>query len=292
MEFAYMSYVILTDASCDVDVSILKQENLDFLPMEYSLGNAMHSCCPSEASTTRKAFYDGQRQGDLTKTSQISPWEYKTAMIPWLEKGYSVLYLALSGGLSSTCHTAAMVCETLKGQYPDVTILVIDTKAATGGMGILLERAVRNRENGMDLCENAQDLMETIPHLRHWFMVPDLQYLQRGGRVGTVAAAVGTALHICPILQINSNGGLEVIGRARGSHKAIRELVGYYEKNREERSCDPVYIVDADMPEVGDEIKEKLLALYPELMIRRCTLSPVIGAHTGPGMAAIIHIGR
>lgn len=287
-----MPYVILTDAACDVDGSILKQADIGFIPMEYSLGNEMRSCAPPELPTILKAFYDSQRKGDLTKTTQISPLKYEAAMIPWLEKGYSVLYLVLSSGLSSTFDTAVAACGNLGHRYPSATILPLDTRAATGGMGILLERAVRNRKNGMGIRENAADLKETIPYLRHWFLVQDFQYLQRGGRVGAAAAAVGTVFHIRPILRIDESGALLVIGRTRGNHQAMRELIDHYEENRREGASDPVYIVDADALEIGERMKEKLLERHPDLTIRRCTLSPIIGAHTGPGMAAIIHVGK
>lgn len=287
-----MPYVILTDAACDVDDSVLNRADIGFIPMEYSLENEMRTCQPPEPPTIIKSFYDGQRRGDLTKTSQISPWDYEMAMLPWLEKGYSILYLALSGGLSSTCYTADAVCGPLRERFPDAAILVLDTKAATGGMGLLLERAIRNRGIGMDIHKNAEDLREAIPHLHHWFMVQDLQYLQRGGHVSTITAAVGTVLRLCPILQIDTDGALQVIGRVRGTHKAARELVDRYEASCAEQVCDPVYVLDADAPELGDELRERLLNRHPDLTIRRCSLSPIIGAHTGPGMAAIVHLGQ
>ncbi|MBQ7486280.1 MAG: DegV family EDD domain-containing protein [Clostridia bacterium] len=192
-------YVILTDAACDADAAVLKKENISFIPMDYSLGDEMRSCLPPELPAIMKAFYDGQRKGDLTKTSQVSLSSYEAAMLPWLEKGFSILYLALSSCLSSTYQTAATVCELLQERFPNATILAVDTKAATGGMGILLERAIQNREKGLGVCENAMDLMETIPHLHHWFMVQDIQYLHRGGRLGTVTATVGTVFRLRPI---------------------------------------------------------------------------------------------
>lgn len=72
----------------------------------------------------------------------------------------------------------------------------------------------------------------------------------------------------------------------------MKELLMHYEEARNDGSADPVYVVDADAPETGDDLQQKLLRKHPELTIRRCTLSPIIGAHTGSGMAAVIHIGK
>ncbi len=287
-----MDYVILSDAACDLDPAAVKQENLDFIPMDYTRGTETLSHTPGAAPLLLKAFYEGQRKGDLTKTTQISPQRYEAAMRSCLDKGFSVLYLALSGGLSSTFQTAQKVGKELSGLYPEQKIVALDTKAATGGMGILVERAVRNRASGMNIMENALDLTEAIQHIYHWFMVPDLMYLMRGGRISAAAATTGTVFHIRSVLEIDQEGKLKTIGKARGDHKTIRELLEYYEIHHLDNSPDPVYVVDADAPEIGDRIREKLLSRHPELVIRRSTLSPIIGAHTGPGMAAILHIGK
>ena len=286
-----VKYVILTDAACDLDPGVLKTADLAVIPMEYIQQQETRTYDPAE-NCDLKSFYDAQRNGDLTKTSQIAPRTYEKVMRAWMDQGYSILYLALSGGLSSTCQTACMAGEKLHVLYPYLQVIALDTKAATGGMGILVERAVRNREKGMSLSDNAKDLMDAVERLHHWFMVQDLKYLQRGGRVSAAAAAVGTVFQVRPLLKIDEKGKLQTIGKARGTKKAVGELLERYEENRTEDTEDPVYIIDADAPDTGDALEEKLRALHPELTIRRCTLSPIIGSHTGPGMAAIIHIGK
>lgn len=286
-----MNYVILTDSACDLSYDLKGLPDLDFIPMGYLQGGEPYSHMLFADSRAVKEFYSRQREGILAKTSQITSFKYEAVMRSWLDKGCSVLYLALSGGLSSTYQTASLTGIKLQNQYPGLRVIVIDTKAATGGMGILTERALRNRMAGMDIHENAMDLENAVLHLHHWFLVDDLAYLQRGGRISMAAAAVGTLFHVHPILQIDTGGKLKVIGKARGNHKAVRELMEHYEKYRTEDMNDPVYVVDGDAPETGDLIEKKLSKNHPGLIIRRCTLSPVIGAHTGPGLAAIIHIG-
>ncbi len=156
----------------------------------------------------------------------------------------------------------------------------------------MVERAVKNRSAGMSIHENAANLMDAVKHIHHWFMVQDLMYLQRGGRISAATAAAGSVFHIRPILQIDSSGKLQMIRRAHGTNKAVNLLLEYYEENRAAASGDPVYVVDADAPEISEKVSEKLLTAHPELSIRRRSLSPIIGAHTGPGMAAIIHLGK
>lgn len=288
-----MKYLIFADASADIDKNFGDENDIHYIPMEYSLGDDMRTCKGVEPEEIMKAFYNGQRKGDFTKTSQISPYLYREYLEPYFKEGYSVLYLCLSSGLSSTYQSALLAKEELKEDYPDLDFYPIDTLAATGGMGVLAEHAVRNLKAGMTIEENYNDLVKCTANIRHWFMVEDLMYLKRGGRVSATTAVVGSALNIKPILKIDENGKLVTIAKKRGNKAAMGELVELFKNNYDESAKDDVIsIVHADAAEGAEEIKNKLLEIYPGLTIRIGYLSPIIGAHTGPGMIAICHMGK
>jgi len=284
-------YVIAVDASADIDETFFVENNIVLFPMEYSLGEKMISCSEMQSEERLKEFYAAQRNGELTRTSQITPYLYEQYATPYLEKGISVLYLALSSGLSSTYNSACYVAGEMKKKYPGAEFLPFDSLAATGGMGILAERAVRNKQKGMSLHQNFFDLEDAAKHLSHWFLVSDIQYLKRGGRISASAAVIASALAIKPILQIDTEGKLPVIEKVRGTKAAIRDLAKHYEEFREENE-DPVYICHADAQVEADLLEEKIRALTPDVTIRKRYLCPVIGAHTGPGMVSVIHIGK
>lgn len=122
-----MNYMIFVDGSADVDLQAVGEENIKFIPMEYSLAGEMRVCDTMQDRQTLKDFYNGQRRGDLTKTTQISPYMYEEFFAPYMEKGISVLYLALSSGLSSTYNSALMARENLKEKYPDAEFVPVDS---------------------------------------------------------------------------------------------------------------------------------------------------------------------
>lgn len=288
-----MKYLIFADASADIDKAFGEKNEVHYIPMEYSLGESMRTCAGVEPEDVMKAFYDGQRKGDLTKTSQISPYMYKAYLEPYFEKGYSVLYLCLSSGLSSTYQSALLAKEELKDDYPEQDFYPIDSLAATGGMGVLVERAVRNKNAGMSIEDNFNDVVACTKNIRHWFLVEDLMYLKRGGRVSATTAVVGSALNIKPILKIDENGKLITIAKKRGSKAAMGELVELFKKTYDPDCKDDVIsIVHADSADVAEELKQKILEIVPGATIRIGFLSPIIGAHTGPGMLAVCHMGR
>lgn len=287
-----MDYIIIMDVSGDIIVTDDMKDKLGFIPMEYSLGDEMRVCNGPEDSATLKLFYDGQRNGDLTKTSQISPFMYETYLTPYFEKGLSVLYLCLSGGLSSTFQSANVAKAVFEENYPDLKFMPLDTLAATGGMGVLAERALRNMDHGMTIEENYEDLMVARTKIRHWFMVDDLMYLKRGGRVSGATALIGTALNIKPILTIDEKGALETTDKKRGAKIACKHLVETFAKEFDPETGDVVYILDADDSAKSDMIEAGAKKAYPDAKFRRCVVTPIIGAHVGPGMAAIVYIGK
>lgn len=279
------------DASGDIIREAAAENEIQFVPMEYSLGNEMRTSVGCEDDALMKKFYDGQRSGDLTKTSQISPFMYEEYFRKFLAEGKSVLYFCLSSGLSATYESSVLAAGNLKEEYPDAEVLPVDTLAATGGIGLLVERAIQNRKNGMDIHENYDDIQSVIPKLGHYFMVQDLMYLKRGGRVSAATAIVGSALNIKPMLIIDKNGKLVTVDKKRGNKAAMLSLFTYFKEHYHPEVCNTIYICDADTPELADALAAKVKEEAPGVTIRRTMLCPIIGAHTGPGMLSMIVMG-
>ena len=287
-----MKYQILADVSGDISPAVIKEYGIGLLPMEYTLQGENRVCVEMESRETLKAFYDGQRAGDLTQTTQITPNQYEEIFESYLKEGVPLICLCLSSGLSSTFQSASLAAEELREKYPDTPVVPVDTLAATGGIGVLTERAARNREQGMSLEENVQDLKDAAAHIQHQFMVQDLMYLRRGGRVSTAEAVLGSALSVRPIMQIDPQGKLVVIDKKRGNKQAVKAVVDEFEKHYDEHLSDPVYIIDADASETADRAEQAIREKHPVIVIRRMGLSPIIGAHTGPGMIAVCYEGK
>lgn len=290
------SYIIFADVSADVDAAFAKENEIHFIPMNYTLGEEDRRCVNMEEEEVLVRFYNGQRTGDLTRTSQINPQNYREEWEPYVKEGKSILYISLSSGLSGTFQSASLAAADLLEEYEGVEIVPVDSLCATGGMGMLIEAAVANRKKGMSISENADWLNGNKKRLNHWFMVEDLMYLKRGGRVSAATALVGTTLNIKPILKIDEQGKLVNFDKKRGTKGAIKALADLYTKNmilnpvNDVENC--VYIVHADAPESADMLEQLVKTANPSCRITKMMLSPIIGAHTGPGMAAVIHWGK
>lgn len=288
------SYMIFTDVSADIDKEFAREKDIHFIAMDYTLGEEVRHCDGIEDEEILKKFYDGQRGGDFTKTSQISPANYIEAWEPYVKEGTSILYLSLSSGLSGTFQSSNLAARDLMEEYEGVSIISVDSLAATAGMGLLAEAAVYNREKGMSIEENADWLNENKLRINHWFMVEDLMYLKRGGRVSATTALVGTTLNIKPILTIDREGKLPNIDKKRGVKATLNRLFEFYQasaKEAEQEFENTIYLIHADDSGKVD-ITEKLIRdANPNARIKKMMLSPIIGAHVGPGMTAVIHWG-
>ncbi len=286
-----MSYLIVMDASADIDSKVFLEEDIRFIPMQYSLNEEMRESKGIESEELLKSFYDSQRSGELTKTTQITPYQYINFFSKLLNEGYSILYLSLSSGLSSTYQSAMLAASELNDEHKDEKVYVVDSLGATGGIGVLLELACKYRKEGKSIEENCALLNNAKLKLHHFFMVQDLMYLRRGGRVSGATAVVGTVLGIRPILKIDENGKLVNFTKRRGNKLALEELAKLFNENYELNDS-PIYVVDGDAKELGDFLASEIKKLIPEAVVKRNILSPIIGAHTGPGLVAVCFIGK
>ena len=287
-----MNYEIFADVSLDIDMGFADAHNVHYIAMNYVLGTEAHHCDRPESDEMMHEYYQKLREKVSTQTSQIVPFHYVEAFEPFIKEGKAILYISLSSGLSNTYESAQMAAKQLKEEYPEAQIEVVDSLGATGGMGLLVESACENRENGMSLEENAAWLRKYNRHVHYWFKVEDLMYLSRGGRISTAVALMGTALKLKPILTIKADGKLDTIDKKRGNRLALKRLVELFETHYTPGIRETVYICCADCKDDAAVLRDMILEKHPEMQVKITMLSPIIGAHTGPDMLSLIHYGE
>ena len=285
-------YVICIDASVDIDQSYIDENKIVIIPMKYVLGESEQLMENRLTDQKLLDFYDSMRAGMMTHTSQITPYFYQQVFRREASLGRDILYISLSSGLSSTYSSALTAAEEIEEEFEGLKIEVVDSLAAIGGMGLLLMMAVRARESGISLSENAQALRSAAGKICHWFLVDDLKYLRRGGRISAATAVAGAVLNIKPILKIADDGTLISIAKKRGLSKASSFLTECYAGAVDRSLPDEVIIAHADCISEAEAARKRILSINPKADVQICGLGPVIGAHTGPGMLAVIHWGN
>jgi len=236
-------------------------------------------------------FYQLQREGHFASTTQINPQIYRKHFERVLQKGYDILYLCFSSGMSGTINTAKLCMEELREEYPERKLICIDTLCASVGEGFLVHEAARKQAEGMNIFELADWVTEQRLNVCHWFTVDTFDHLKHGGRVSAASAAVGGILHIKPLLHVDEEGMLKVAQKPRGQRQAIHTQLKCLKAGWMPELGNLVVVASADNPSGASMLADTISQQFPEANIIHSDIGPIIGAHTGPGMLAVIYWG-
>ena len=282
------NYVLFTDSACDIHPDKLAEWNVKMLPLAFLFTDT--NVEQKDHDEPIGEFYKSMRAGRVAKTSCVNEDAFENAFTEILEAGQDILYLGLSGGLSVTPDNAKKVAERLAKKYPDRKIEAIDSLSASAGEGLFVYLAVKNRDAGMTLEENAEALRKEIPHVCHWFTVEDLVYLKRGGRVSAATALLGTALNVKPVLHVDNEGHLIKMTQVHGRKKSIKTLAEKLVQTV--RPDSPIFISNADCMEDAEMLRDLIKAECGMDVTLISSIGSVIGAHAGPGTLALFFMGK
>ena len=278
---------MITDSACDILPEKLKEWDVELIRLPYLFTDDGKEHLDQDQPMHE--FYNEMREGRVAKTSGINEDTFQNTFTSFLEAGKDILYLAFSSGLSVTCENAKKVAAQLSEQYPDRKIRVVDSLCASAGQGLFVYLAVKNRDKGMSLDENADAMEADKLHLCHWFTVEDLKYLKRGGRISAATALLGTALNVKPVLHVDNEGHLIKMIQTHGRKKSIRKMA---EKLGETILEDtPIFISHGDCPEDAQLLAKIIREEYGREVELITLIGSVIGAHAGPGTLALFFRG-
>ena len=282
-------YVIITDTCCDLPFEYTQKHGVDIIPICYELDGTVYG---DEVELSPEDFYVKMLEGYMPTTMACNPESVSNHFKTFLEQGTHVIYICFSSGLSSSFNTASMVGRDLSEEYPDRKIVVIDSLCAAMGEGLLVHKAVCNKEKEMSFEENVAWLEENKLHICHQFTVNDLHHLHRGGRVSKTTAIIGTMINVKPVLHVDNEGKLISLSNVRGRKKALNALVDNMAKTMGDYENDIVFISHGDCVDDANYVAEKVKERFgiKEVMINY--VCSTIGAHTGPGVVTLFFMGE
>jgi len=284
-------YVIVTDSSCDLPEDLVRQWNLTVVPLSVEIGPDRFHNTPEEAPDGH-TFYSRLVKGEPVKTSAPNVEEFKDYLRPHLQAGKDILNLAFSSALSATYQNGCIAAEDLKEEFPEATILTVDTLAASLGQGMLVDLALEQQRQGKTIWEVRDYIEANKLHLCHWFTVGDLSQLRRGGRLSAGKAILGNLLHIKPVLHVDDNGRLVPMDSVKGRKKSIEAMFAKMKETVTDPASQRIYISHGDCLEDA----ELLAAMAKDqLGVPSVTIGyvgPVIGAHSGYRTLALFFLGE
>lgn len=285
-------YGIIMDAACDLTESMTQKWDIMVMPMSVTIGDKTFLHHPDGRGMDNAEFYSRLRGGETATTAAVSMGDWMDAIEVYCKSGKDVLLLPFSEGLSSTYHNAVMAAQEMKESYPDQNIYIVNTKTATLGGAILAQIAYENRRHGMPIAESWSMLEALVPKLCHYVTVDDLGHLRRGGRISAATAVVGGALGVKPLIQVDNEGKLVSIGKARGRKKAIQALIDSMQALIVSPQGQTVMVAHGDCKEEAEALAQEIKTNFSVKEVVTEYIGPVIGAHAGPGTLAIFFLGK
>ena len=272
---------IITDSTCDLSPARRAELGVESLPLTVHFGEEVYR---DGIDISNAQFYDRLRQAqELPHTAQVNPAEFEALFRPYVEQGDDIIGLFLSEKLSGTRQSAAIAAEIVG----DERIYLPETGTVTFGLGLLVEMAVRCRDQGLTAQEIVRKLEGLIPRLRFYAVFDTLKYLKMGGRISPATAMVGGVLGITPIISIR-DGVLEAAGKSRGYKGAFQ----WMEKKLQAEPADlslPAAFGHTDAPQLMADCEAFFRPQLPGVDFVECEIGCVIGTHAGPGAGGLAY---
>lgn len=284
-----MAFCIITDSASDSTEEMKQEYGLYVMPTPVTIDGVDYF---DRETVFPDEFYRIQAEGKDIKTYHISQFMFEEHFRPYAERGDEVLYICFSTGIAGTFQAANLAYDEIKEEFPDFKMTIIDSKCASIGYGLVVERLLRMQRNKAPkelLIEAARFFCE---HMEHAVTVQELDYLFKGGRLSKTSFLAGTVLNIKPIIIVDEKGSLKAVEKERGWKKAqkrLLDMVGEKGSNLEKQVVGVCYGTDK---ESADYLKEQLRERYHVKDIMEAQVGCAIGAHTGPGIVAVVFLNE
>lgn len=288
---------IIVDSCADFAPEVAKALGVEVISFPFVMSDGEH-VDDLWQSMSAHDFYERMRKGEHVTTSAITPGHYMEVFERAAKSGVPTVYLAFTRGLSSSVDAARQAAQMVMDDNPGFELYVVDNLCPSAAAELLAIEAVRQVGNGLTAKELVEWVEEARYYIQGYFTLDSFDALARGGRIPPAAAQVGGKLDIKPELSYDLNGALTLRGMCRGRKKALRAILADFKANY--IGSDgvithmPVGIVSSDAEKdahwLADQVrKEPGCADVPIIF---SSVSPVIGAHVGPGMVACVFWGK
>lgn len=273
-----MAIKIVTDSTAYLKKELLDQYDIRVLSLSVSFGEKIYK----ESEITNTFFFDTLDQFDgFPKSSQPSLDDSMVVYENILSEGHDLIGVFISSEMSGTYQSAKMLTNELSEKYPNRKIMMLDSRSNCMQLGLAV---LKGAENIHEPFEKVVEVIEQVIKNSRFVFIPDtLEYLKKGGRIGSAKALLSTMLQIKPILTVQ-DGQTHMLGKVRTRKKAIQAMIDQFNKDGEEHTITGAFVHHIHCEEEATALSKKLGKSYDIAPI-----GPVIGTHVGPGAIGIAY---
>jgi len=277
--------MILTDSSAYLPSDLVARYPIQVLPLMLTWDGQSYR---DGVDIQTDEFYRRLSTSDtLPHTSQLSAEEIKSSVHSNLEKGYDVLVMPISSGISNTYTTALGAVQ----NFPKKRVAVLNTNLVCMALGFQVLAAARAAKSGADLPTCVRIAGQAYGNIGEFGIIDNLKYLAAGGRINTAARLLSSAINLKPILQFR-DGKVELAGSAITRRKAVARMLELAEKEMGNRTPMRICVFHALAEDPARELLAMAQERFSPVESILAEFSPVVGAHVGPGtLAMAFHAG-
>jgi len=275
-----MRTAILTDSTAYIPLEIREQLNIHMIPLSVVFGSETYR---EEIDITAEEFFQKLKHADKLPTTSMPPIGLFVEKYEELAKDYdAVICIHLSSGISGTFQGSVTTGE----MVDNIKVYNFDSELACRIEGFYVIEAAKMAQQGADPETILARLEEMKKSVRAYFMVDDLTNLQRGGRLSSAQAILGSLLQVKPVLHFQDKK-IVPFEKIRTRKKAVNRIVELLEADASSGEPMEAVIVHANNEEQAIELKEQLSKQLPNVEFDISYFGPVIGTHLGEGALGI-----
>lgn len=287
-------YIISSESIMDLSADYVKELGISFIKSNYELNGEIYLDDFGQ-SLDMEEFYRNMEEGATPSTAAINTQAYLDYFEELLQKDMDIIHVCLSSGLSTQYSCLIQAIDVLKEKYPERMIYPIDSKMASSGVGLLVVKLVSLKKKGMSIEDLYEWAEKNTLHVISYTSNENLEYVARGGRISKTAANIGNLLKICPLIEIDDEGHMQVTQKIRTKKKLLKNLVDRMGKNAIGglNYNEKLIISHASNEKTAIELKDMMADRFKEISaIDIFEIGPTIGSHIGPGTITMFYWGE
>lgn len=278
--------IIVSDTACDLSPELIKQYNVEIIPLHVNFENEEY--IDARNIDLQTIFEKVKEKGVLPKTSAVSPAEFITFFGKLLKNNPNtdIVYIGISSTLSSTYQSSLIAVEALETNR----IYCVDSKNLSTGYGLLVLKACKYRDQGMNGSQIADRINHILPRVKTQFVIETLEYLKKGGRCKGITLVIANVLKIHPMIVVRE-GKLVVARKVIGNmKKACLDMMKVF--NRDIGKIDPefVFVTHCRANDYIDYVRDEVIKANFVKNILVTEAGCTIGTHCGPGTIGILYL--
>ena len=276
-----MSLRIVTDSTCDLPAATLARYGIRVVPLYINVGRNGYR---DGIDLTREAFYRGLPPFPVHPTTAApSAHTFREVYESLAAEGATaVLSIHIATALSGVVDVARSAAR----EVTALPVTVLDSQQLSLGTGFLVETAAQLAAVGRPLNEILAVLADQIRRTHVFAALDTLEFLRRSGRLNGFLAGIGALLQLKPLLTMFA--GTPSTERVRTRRRATRRLIDLL---RAVGPLERVALVHTAAPERAAELRAEAATLLPTGDLLAVDITPVIGAHIGPGAVGFAVVG-